>query len=620
MSYLGNAKAAIETLQNVWWNGKTRWKDINAWQACVIADTLTTYSLVAQDFDYVDVIEAAVNDNSGLSGNDDDLWSAIAALKLYYLIGDYSFYQRFVPYEFEQITTKYWDDVCGGGVWWDYRKTYKNAITNELWIQLLSLMTASGQDQQAWVQKAWGWFATSDMWDNALLKDGLAKDNSCQGTGQTWTYNQGVYQGAMASLPSMRPNPVPMAVGTGMAVIDQLTVNGVLHEPGHNADQKIFKGIYVRNHAYLLATMGSAAPQKLIDYLTSNAQTVLQKALNNGRISAAWDGSNAWFGAAPQAAGIDLFTAAARVTGESAASPSRSYAVPIAGAGTSESPCACEFNTRLYAAWKGAGGDKRIWYASTDSSDNWSRQWRVPSGVETDLSPAAASFNGRWYVFWKGTGHDDGVYYSSMDPAGNWNGPAKIPGMGSSAAPGVVMFQGRLYVVWRGVNKDEVIRFGSLDGNGGWSGATVIPLAETPLSPAVAVGPDGRLYSIWKGAGKSPVVFYSAMDSGNNWSVPLPIIGAMTEGTPTLACYNGNLYAAWKGVGRDTNVYFSSLTAGGVWNQPSRFVVPGRTERSPVIAERLGRLYHLRAGNPGKGVDENNILFSYIPYGGAVGF
>jgi hypothetical protein len=345
---------------------------------------LTAYSLVAQDFDYVDVIEAAVNDNSGLSGNDDDLWSAIAALKVYYLIGDYSFYQRFVPYEYGQISTKYWDDECGGGVWWDYMKKYKNAITNELWIQLLTLMSAAGQDQSAWAQKSWAWFAASAMIEQGgLIKDGLNKDD-CTGTGMTWTYNQGVFQGAVASMPGqLRPAPVPMVLATAQAVIDStfLSPGGILKEPGSNQDQRIFKGIYVRNNGYLLATLGAGAPQSMVDYLVNNAQSVLQKAIVKGQINSNWDGSTGHFGAAPQAAGIDLFTAAARVTGEGAAGPAWSYAVPIAGAGTSESPCGCEFNTRLYAAWKGVGGDKRIWYASTDSSDQWSRPRSTGAGT-----------------------------------------------------------------------------------------------------------------------------------------------------------------------------------------------------------------------------------------------
>ncbi len=86
---LRGAKHAIEVLQREWWNASSHtWKDVEAWQRCVIADALITYTLLAQDYSYVDVIEKAVKNRSGLSSNDDDLWSAIAALKTFFLTGD----------------------------------------------------------------------------------------------------------------------------------------------------------------------------------------------------------------------------------------------------------------------------------------------------------------------------------------------------------------------------------------------------------------------------------------------------------------------------------------------------------------------------------------------------
>ena len=82
------AEAAIEILQSEWWpQSGPRWSGIAAWQSCVIADTLTTYTLLSQDYTYVDVIESAVSNNSGQDDLDDLYLPLLEALNIRPLLG-----------------------------------------------------------------------------------------------------------------------------------------------------------------------------------------------------------------------------------------------------------------------------------------------------------------------------------------------------------------------------------------------------------------------------------------------------------------------------------------------------------------------------------------------------
>lgn len=61
---------------------------------------------------------------------------------------------------------KYWDNTCGGGVWWSDERGYKNAITNTLYLQLNAalynrLSYIGDPAAQVYLQRAikeWRWF------------------------------------------------------------------------------------------------------------------------------------------------------------------------------------------------------------------------------------------------------------------------------------------------------------------------------------------------------------------------------------------------------------------------------------------------------------------------------
>ena len=685
-SYLASAKAAIQRLQSDWWGDQLfigwRWKDIEGWQSCVIADSLITYTLLSRNHDYVDVIEKALNCKTGLGSNDDDLWSAIAALKFYYLTGDYSFYAGFVPYEYGQIVHKNWDYAGNGGVWWKYhpddKDAYKNAITNELWILFLTLIyCANGKSEyQEWANKAWDWF---DKQSGMIDKQHLVIDGIGDKGPTTWTYNQGVILDALLNISNWRkPSPINTAEAIASAVQEYLTTNGILREPhvdkpdkGTIQNLQSFKGVFMRNCAYLVTALGGDKSADLAKFITSNADHVKNNAVDQqGQVNTYWDGGEKLYGAAAQGSGIDLFTAAARVTSQPNGKP-WSYTLPIVGVGTSESPCACEYNELLYVFWI---DNKRTYCASVDKQEQWvgpnmvNLDRKKPDSDDyefqnfSDCSPAVAAFNERLYLIWK---NGDYMYYAhnvkDMPRDKQWVGGWMIDPGGirpsTDCSPAVAVFNGRLYVFWKGFRGEEKgrIYYASMDKQEQWVGPNMVNLDRkkpnsndyefqnfTDCSPAVAAY-NGRLYLLWKGWDNKLMYFAYKNDKPEEegwfggWMIDPGGIRPSTDRSPAVAVFNERLYAAWKAADRlvpkpvgphgtvvlttepDPNIWFASM-ADSQWSPQTLFVVPGRTLRSPALATFNGRLYNLRSGNPGNSVDPNNIFYSYFPYEGLIGF
>ena len=126
---------------------------------------------------------------------------------------------------------------CNGGVWWSPKKTYKNAITNELFLVMAAKLflivriacvfsnrshslsffffvdyavncvkfcffnsQTKNETYSTWAWHEYNWFNSSGMINaQNLVNDGL-NGHCANNGGTTWTYNQGVILGGLALL------------------------------------------------------------------------------------------------------------------------------------------------------------------------------------------------------------------------------------------------------------------------------------------------------------------------------------------------------------------------------------------------------------------------------------
>ena len=278
------------------------------------------------------------------------------------------------------------------------------------------------------------------------------------------------------------------------------------------------------------------------------------------------------------------------------------------GGGTSVGPALAVYHDRLYAAWKGSGADERIFWSSFDGN-RWSAQQPDPGkpGLDggTSVGPALAVYHDRLYAAWKGMGGDQRMFWSSFDGT-SWLPQQGGLGGGTSVGPALAVFDGLLYAAWKGSGADERIFWSSFDGNR-WSAQQPDPGKPgldggTSVGPALAVYHD-RLYAAWKGMGGDQRMFWSSFD-GTSW---LPQQGGLGGGTsvgPALAVFDGLLYAAWKGSGADERMFWSTFGGDGWSPQQPGAGQPGLgggTSVGPKLAVFQDQLY---AAWKGAGTDQ----------------
>lgn len=278
---------------NGWW--PSSWWNSAATLTSVIdfAKTTGTHDydwVIARTFDQnKGVFPAGTRSSDAIEGDfisrsiDDSGWWAIAWIDAY----DYTHDARYLN---EAVTIanyiqQYWDtSTCGGGVWWDRERTYKNAVTNGQYLWLTTALHQRIAGDTVWLQRAKtsaAWYKASGMINSAgLVNDGLS--SSCANNGSTvWSYNQGLAIGAFTELWKTTGDTSMLTTARTLADAaisnSQLTVGGVLTEScdvgsaSCDDNQKQFKGIFMRNFADLAKATGSTTYRA---YIQKQADTL----------------------------------------------------------------------------------------------------------------------------------------------------------------------------------------------------------------------------------------------------------------------------------------------------------------------------------------------------------
>ncbi len=201
---------------------------------------------------------------------DDAEWWALAWIDAYDLTGNTAYLNEAVT--IANYVNGLWDtSTCGGGVWWDRERTYKNAVTNGLWVTITAELHQRLSGDSLWLGRAttaWHWFTASGLINSSgLVNDGLT--SSCANNGQTvWSYNQGLAIGAGVEI--WKATGDSSALATARRLADAavsspaLTSGGILTEScdtGSNScddNGKQFKGVFMRYLQDLNGATGGA--------------------------------------------------------------------------------------------------------------------------------------------------------------------------------------------------------------------------------------------------------------------------------------------------------------------------------------------------------------------------
>ncbi len=314
---VAKARVAADVLMGSYDPVKAWWPS-SWWNSAVALQTIGDYMQRTGDRRYVSELDNTFEKDKGafppgvLSGDpllgnftsraiDDTEWWGLTWVEAYDVTGDHKYLDMAVT--IADYVSGYWDpSTCGGGVWWNAEKTYKNAVTNGLYIRLTAELHNRIHGDTTWLSRskqAWNWFTGSGMINSSgLVNDGLT--DACQNNGQTvWSYNQGLAIGAGLELWRATHDPAILATARHLADAaissPALVADGVLTEScdpvGKTCDdnQKQFKGIFMR---YMMDAADTTRDPRYLAFVDKQAASVWNDDRNAGdQLGERWAGA-----------------------------------------------------------------------------------------------------------------------------------------------------------------------------------------------------------------------------------------------------------------------------------------------------------------------------------------
>jgi predicted alpha-1,6-mannanase (GH76 family) len=274
---------------------------------------------------------------------DDNAWWALAWIAAYDLTAE-SRYLTAARTIFA-FNTKGWEPgTCGGGLVWNTKTAWKNAITNALFLLLAAQLhqrTAEDHGYLDWARREWDWFSASGLINpGGLVNDGLTAQGQ-NNSGTTWTYNSGVLLGGLAVLSEVtgdrdllrQAGALADAAMSRLASPPTADPPGVLVEPCEpggtcNGDQTQFKGIFVR---YLYQLWQRDRRPAYRTFIVANAASIWTRNSNAaGQFGLRWTGPFDRADASRQSSALEALTAAAALTSLPVMPPDRPSPPPAA--------------------------------------------------------------------------------------------------------------------------------------------------------------------------------------------------------------------------------------------------------------------------------------------------